>query len=121
MGMVLTKNQKYGEAQSYLNTAIQMQPKNPQAHFLKASVHFEQEQYHDALMEYREVMESAPREPAVFIMMGKVCKKMKDKDAAMLHFSTALDLHPKDNNEVKLLIDRLHEDDRDVDDEDGPY
>jgi anaphase-promoting complex subunit 3 len=54
----------------------------------------------------------------VYIMMGKVCKKMGRPREAMMHLTTALDLHPKDNNEVKLLIDRLHESEGDMD-EDG--
>ena len=74
--------------------------------------------YQTALQELRRVVDAAPKEPAVYIMMGKVCKKMGRPREAMMHFTTALDLHPKDNNEVKLLIDRLHEAESEVD-EDG--
>ena len=44
-------------------------------------------------------------------MMGKVCKKLNRLDDAMMHFTFALDLEPKDNNLIKSAIDRLEEPD----------
>jgi hypothetical protein len=33
-----------------------------------------------------------------------VCKKLGKVELAMGHFTTALDLHPKDNNMIKVLL-----------------
>ena len=43
--------------------------------------------------------------------MGKVCKKLGKLDDAMMRFTFALDLEPKDNNLIKSAIDRLEEPD----------
>ena len=45
------------------------------------------------------------------MLMGQLYEKLKDKDNAMIHFTTALDLKPQEGgNLVKSAIDRLHSD-----------
>jgi len=48
-----------------------------------------------------------PKEAPVFIMIGKIQKKLGRKDLALQAFNTALELDPKDTNMVKTLIDKL--------------
>ena len=53
----------------------------------------------------------ALKEASVHFLMGKVCKKLGKLDDAMMRFTFALDLEPKDNNLIKSAIDRLEEPD----------
>ena len=69
------------------------------------------DRYDEALVELRAVSDRAPREASVHFLMGKVCKKLNRLDDAMMHFTFALDLEPKDNNLIKSAIDRLEEPD----------
>ena len=48
-----------------------------------------------------------PKEAPVYIMMGKIEKKLGRQDLALQAFNTALELDPKDTNMVKNLIDKL--------------
>lgn len=71
-------------------------------------------------------------------LMGKICKQLGTlsfilffrsrmsveifinigrRDEAMIHFTTALDLDPKDSNMIKLSIDKLDSSDVDENDE----
>ena len=65
----------------------------------------------EALKELEAVADHAPKEASVHFLMGKVCKKLGKLDDAMMRFTFALDLEPKDNNLIKSAIDRLEEPD----------
>ncbi|KAH8091968.1 hypothetical protein JL720_5544 [Aureococcus anophagefferens] len=106
LGMTLHANQKCHDALRHLRRAALMEPKNPQARFQCANVLISLDKYEDALAELRAVSDHAPREASVHFLMGKVCK-LGRLDDAMMHFTFALDLEPKDNNAIKSAIDRL--------------
>jgi anaphase-promoting complex subunit 3 len=55
-----------------------------------------------------DVKDFAPREASVHFLMGKIYKKLGNVNEAMRHFTTTLDLNPKDKNVVKAAIDKLH-------------
>ena len=65
------------------------------------------------------MQDMAPREASVYFQMGKVYKKLKQLDAAHIHFSHALDLKPTSTAQhfIKSAIEKLHVDDEEVDDE----
>ncbi|CAN0025987.1 unnamed protein product [Ectocarpus sp. 12 AP-2014] len=71
------------------------------------------ERYAEALRELEVVRDNVPKESAVYFLMGKVCKKLGQTDAAMRHFTIALDLHNKDKNLIKAAVDRLNDPDMD--------
>lgn len=74
-----------------------------------------------------------PREASVYFLMGKICKQLGKwfhvrvfemisgaigrRDEAMMHFTSALDLDPKDSTMIKQSIDKLDSTDMDEDDE----
>lgn len=64
----------------------------------------------DALEELERLKEVAPREASVFFLIGRIHKKLGAADAAMVAFSTALDLKPAsaDVNLIKSAIEKLH-------------
>jgi len=50
--------------------------------------------------------------------MGKIFKAMGKKAEALRAYNKALDLDPKDTNMVKTLIDKLHQNDELMEDND---
>uniref|UniRef100_A0A7S2RLV0 Uncharacterized protein n=1 Tax=Mucochytrium quahogii TaxID=96639 RepID=A0A7S2RLV0_9STRA len=117
LGMVLHASQKCEEALNMLQRASALEPSNPQAKFQRALVLRTMECYEAALEELEAVRNFAPRESSVHFLMGKICKQLDKKDEAMLHFTTALDLDPKDSNLIKLAIDKLDTPDMDETDD----
>lgn len=73
------------------------------------------------MTELRTLKEFAPKEAPIYFLMGKVARKLKKNEDAMVHFTTALDLDAKNANYIKTVIDKLHmpsePDDEDIDDE----
>lgn len=65
------------------------------------------ERYQDALVVLEKLSHLVPKEAPVFIMIGKIHKKLGRQDLALQAFNTALELDPKDTNMVKTLIDKL--------------
>lgn len=49
-----------------------------------------------------------PKEAPIHINIGKIYKKLGKLDEALKFFTRALDLDPKDINQVKSMIDRIH-------------
>ncbi|CBJ32345.1 Putative subunit of the Anaphase Promoting Complex [Ectocarpus siliculosus] len=113
LGMVLHANKRYLEALDMLELASKSEPRNPQASFQRANVLMSMERYAEALRELEVVRDNVPKESAVYFLMGKVCKKLGQTDAAMRHFTIALDLHNKDKNLIKAAVDRLNDPDMD--------
>ncbi|KAJ8612873.1 hypothetical protein CTAYLR_002059 [Chrysophaeum taylorii] len=115
LGMTLHANKKCDDALAHLERAAAMEPKNPQARFQCANVLMSMDRYDQALEELKAVCDHAPREASVHFLMGKICKRLGKLEDAMMHFTFALDLEPKDNNLIKSAIDRLEEPDIDED------
>ena len=80
------------------------------AKYEKASVLLSEDRLEDALEELERLKEVAPREASVFFLIGRIHKKLGAADAAMVAFSTALDLKPAsaDVNLIKSAIEKLH-------------
>ncbi|KAF4325024.1 hypothetical protein BBO99_00000618 [Phytophthora kernoviae] len=116
LGMVLHATHKFDEALDTLAIAAELQPLNPQARFQRANVLITQQRFEEALAELRIVKNFAPRESSVHFMMGKVAKKLGRTEEAMKYFTSALYFHPKDNNLIKVAIDKINEPDLDDDD-----
>ncbi|KAG7401626.1 Cell division cycle protein 27 [Phytophthora boehmeriae] len=116
LGMVLHATHKFDEALDTLAVAAELQPLNPQARFQRANVLITQQRFEEALAELHIVKNFAPRESSVHFMMGKVAKKLGRTEEAMKYFTSALYFHPKDNNLIKVAIDKINEPDLDDDD-----
>lgn len=65
------------------------------------------ERYSDALEVLEKLTHLVPKEAPVYIMIGKIHKKLGRKDLALQAFNIALELDPKDTNMVKSSIDKL--------------
>ena len=58
-----------------------------------------------------QLVEMAPKEGSVYFVLGKVYKKLGDQSQAMLHLTRALDLSPKDAQQIKAAILNLEKED----------
>ena len=63
--------------------------------------------YSEALEVLEQLTHLVPKEAPVFIMIGKIQKRVGRQDLALAAFNKALELDPKDTNMVKSLIDKL--------------
>eukprot|EP00474_Spongospora_subterranea_P004067 CRZ04525.1 hypothetical protein [Spongospora subterranea] len=108
LGMVLHANKKFSEALVHLDRSCALEPANLLPKFQKANVLASMENYDQALEELQQLADAAPREASVYFMMGKMCKKRGELLKALMHFTTCLDLDPKDGHLVKNGIDKLH-------------
>jgi tetratricopeptide (TPR) repeat protein len=61
----------------------------------------------EALEVFSDLAKLVPRETPVHIMIGKCHKILGNKELALKSFNRALDLDPKDTNQVKCLIDKI--------------
>ena len=136
LGMALHANQKTLQALEMLTTAISIDPKNPLARFQKAQVLLSTDQYEPALAELKQLVDMAPKEGSIFFVLGKVppppgifapaarradslplvisaqvYKKLGDQSKAMVHLTRALDLTPKDAQQIKAAILNLEKED----------
>ena len=109
LGRALHKRGQPSEALHYLQSAIQKDPSNPLAKFEKASVLFSQECFAEAKKELEALLRLAPREPNVYFLLGKVCKRMGETNAALKNFYIALDLRPssRDINTIKSAVEKI--------------
>ena len=69
------------------------------------------DQYELALAELKTLVEMAPKEGSVYFVLGKVYKKLGDQSQAMVHLTRALDLSPKDAQQIKQAILNLEKED----------
>jgi len=53
--------------------------------------------------------QEVPKEAPIHINIGKIYKKLGKYREALSYFNKALDLDPKDINQVKSMIDRIHQ------------
>ena len=110
LGMAQHALRRNADALTLLQHAIDLDKRNPLAKYEKASVLLSEDRLEDALEELERLKEVAPREASVFFLIGRIHKKLGAADAAMVAFSTALDLKPAsaDVNLIKSAIEKLH-------------
>uniref|UniRef100_A0A1L8DX40 Cell division cycle protein 27 homolog n=3 Tax=Nyssomyia neivai TaxID=330878 RepID=A0A1L8DX40_9DIPT len=88
------------------NQAMKFDAKDPLCKFHRATMLFKMGQYEEALKELEQLKELVPKESVVYYLIGKIHKKLGNKDLALMHFSWATDLDPKGaNNQVRETFD----------------
>lgn len=115
LGMAQHAAGRPNDALKTLAGAFSIDPSNTQARFQKANVWMSMDRPEEALSELKKVRDAAPREAQVHFAIGRVWKRMGRQEKAMRCFLTAMDLEPKDNNLIKVAMDRLDEPDVDED------
>ena len=107
LGMTYFHNKQPREALECFEMAEKMDPNNPLNRYQKATVLMSLGQLDRALSVLEELNVRVPREAPIHILIGKIYKKLGNKDKALNHFNVAMDLDPKEANMVKSLIDKL--------------
>ena len=69
------------------------------------------DQFDEALTELNLLVEMAPKEGSVYQMLAKVYKKLGQPSRAMVNLTRALDLSPKDAQQIKAAIINLEKED----------
>ena len=118
VGMAQHANNKPHDALDTLAAAFKVDPRNPQARYLRATIFIGLDRLHEALAELEKVRDAAPREASVHFAMGRVLKRIGRPEQAMRAFLIALDLDPKDTNLIKAAMEKM--DEPDVDEEGVP-
>lgn len=109
-GMISHAHSKPEQALDALQTAINIDPNNILAKFKKASVLVSLERLHEALDELLLLKDSAPKEAPIYFLMGRIYRKLNLVDKATVHYTMALDLDPKNANYIKSVIEKIHTD-----------
>jgi anaphase-promoting complex subunit 3 len=126
--MVLHANKKSVEALQCLQKAIEIDPNNYLARFKRGTVlasmgnHqvrrfflflcllFDQKKKKkEALSELEALRDIAPKEPSIHFTLGKIYKKIDQKERALVSLNTAIDLDPKNSGIIQSVIDKLHQ------------
>lgn len=119
--------QKYKDAVAAFDRAIELNPQNLMARYKKATTLIaimEQQQLSArtftadvAIVELEQLRDLLPREALIFFQLGKIYKKLKNKEKALHYFMTALNLPHKDDPVTKEEISKLLNDEDDEDDD----
>eukprot|EP00826_Nyctotherus_ovalis_P047040 TRINITY_DN5363_c0_g4_i2.p1 TRINITY_DN5363_c0_g4~~TRINITY_DN5363_c0_g4_i2.p1 ORF type:complete len:364 (-),score=83.15 TRINITY_DN5363_c0_g4_i2:51-1142(-) len=118
MGMTYSHKQQPKDALDAFEIAEKMDPNNPLNKYQKATVLISLNRLDEALEVLEDLHVRVPKEAPIHVLMGKIFKRMGNKDKALTHFNKAIDLNPKEINLVKSLIDRLERDSDMLDDGD---
>lgn len=97
------------EALQHFERASEIDPTNSLNEYQKAIVLQSMQREEEALEILLQLNRMVPKEAPIHINIGKIYKKLGKLDLAMQYFTQALDLDPKDINQVKSMIDRIHD------------
>lgn len=86
-----------------LETAANLDPRNPVPRFEKAKILAAMSRLVDARKQLEVLRESLPKEAEVHYELSRVCQRMGDKKKAMQALHTALDIEPKERKYKKAL------------------
>ena len=104
IGVVLEKMKNNKAALVQFTKACELSEKSPLCRFKKARVLMNLHEYEQALVELRVLKDVAPEEANVHFLLGRVYKALRQKGAAIRHFTMALNLDPK----VSLSFATMH-------------
>lgn len=115
LGMVLNSHnrmEKNLESIDLLSKACRADNRNPQVYFQLAHVLLSNGSHRclqEAVNALKVVKEFAPKEPAVYALMGQVCYKLGWKDDALRNFNSAIDLDHKQAAILKPTLDLIQD------------
>ncbi len=95
MGIVLQRQKQIVQAIPYFNKAAELAPRAPDVRLRKARALLATGQLKLAQQELMILRDLAPDRAEVHFFLGKMAKTLRDKKAAVRHFTIALSLDPK--------------------------
>ncbi|KJE93974.1 cell division cycle Cdc27 [Capsaspora owczarzaki ATCC 30864] len=93
--MVLQTNKQFAETLPLLHKALVIDPTNLLAKFTLATSHFLMNSDTEALGVLLELVDNAPHEASVHMLLARVYKRMNQATLAARHWSWAMDLDPR--------------------------
>ena len=117
LGITLHHQKKFNEALKTFQCATEIDPQNPLNEYQKSQVLLSLQRDQEALDLLLQLNRSVPKEAPIHINIGQIYKKLGKLDEAMKYFQRALDLDPKDINQVKSMIERIHQSQNEMNDE----
>ncbi|CAI5506082.1 unnamed protein product [Closterium sp. Naga37s-1] len=110
LGVCLHSLKRSSDAHASLQHAMRLDPRNPLPVFQHAYMLLGDERLGDALHAAKQLLHVAAREPSVYFLLGKICKKLDRPEEALMHLNCALDLKPpaQQVNLIKAFIEKLN-------------
>ncbi|TAQ86060.1 hypothetical protein B7494_g5607 [Chlorociboria aeruginascens] len=109
IGTVLEKQGQKPQALAYFTQATEIAPASALTRFKKARALMATGSPEAALQELMILKDMAPDEAMVHFLLGRLYKQLKQKGAAVRHFTIALNLDPKASQQIKEAIESLEE------------
>ncbi|CAI7739094.1 unnamed protein product [Closterium sp. NIES-54] len=108
--LLFSSMQRSSDAHASLQHAMRLDPRNPLPVFQHAYMLLGDERLGDALHAAKQLLHVAAREPSVYFLLGKICKKLDRPEEALMHLNCALDLKPpaQQVNLIKAFIEKLN-------------
>ncbi|TVY94108.1 Protein bimA [Lachnellula willkommii] len=113
IGTVLEKQKQPHKALEYFTRATEVAPQSKLTRFKKARALMSLGRLHEALKELMYLKDIAPDEAMVHFLLGRLYKSLREKGAAVRHFTIALNLDPKASQHIKEAIESLEDEDDD--------
>lgn len=86
-----------------LETALKHSPNNVPCRYHKARLLFDVGKYNEALQELKELKLLSPDEAYVFFLLGRVHRKLGNKNEALKNFNFATEIDPRgDQNQSRI-------------------
>ena len=106
-GMVASKRRDWPAALASLERALVCNPRNVLARSQQAQVLISQGRLDEGLATVERLLEASPREAFLHFLKASACAKRGDKEAALAHYTVAMDLDSKNGPLIKTRIERI--------------
>jgi anaphase-promoting complex subunit 3 len=109
IGITYLNINKSKEALLYFKKSEHLNPNSLMNSFYKASAWYNEQKWEEAIEELEQLKMKVSNEAKIYILLGKIYKKLGRNDLAHMNFIHALDLDPKDSQgKIRNLIDLLN-------------
>ena len=99
---------QYDEAIECYEQAISLDSRNPLPRFQLGILLSLMGRDIEALEQLEALREESPREAHLYIQIGKIYAKLDQAENALKYYNISLDLNPKNQSDIKNLIEQLH-------------
>lgn len=93
-------------AMDHVHRALKRNRRNPEYHYIKGTIHYDRNEWHDAADEAVKAVENGLEEPRYYRLLGKAVYEYEGYNSAREFLEWALECEP-DNNDVRLDFARI--------------
>lgn len=93
-------------AMDHVHRALKRNNRNPEYHYIKGTIHFDRDEWHDAANEAVKAVEHGLEEPRYYRLLGKAVYEYEGYHSARQFMEWALECEPS-NNDVRLDFARI--------------